>query len=78
MVLARFLPRDEQFFDQFQESADNASDVTRALLDVVAHEHTGSGASWRRDHAPHLQCPEQHLRHAARPGGYPGPGGQAG
>ena len=37
MVLARFLPRDEQFFDQFQESADNASEVTRALLDVVAH-----------------------------------------
>lgn len=35
MVLARFLPRDEQFFDQFQESAENASEVTKALLDVV-------------------------------------------
>lgn len=38
MVLARFLPRDEQFFDQFQESADNASEVTKALLDVVSNE----------------------------------------
>ena len=37
MVLARFLPRDEQFFDQFQESADNATEVTRALLDVVSN-----------------------------------------
>ena len=37
MVLARFLPRDEQFFDQFQESADNASEVTKALIDVVAN-----------------------------------------
>ena len=38
MVLARFLPRDEQFFDQFQEAADNAVDVTRVLVDVVAAE----------------------------------------
>ncbi len=37
MVLARFLPRDEQFFDQFQESVDNASEVTKALIDVVAN-----------------------------------------
>jgi uncharacterized protein Yka (UPF0111/DUF47 family) len=37
MVLARFLPRDEQFFDQFQESADNAAEVTRVLLDVVSN-----------------------------------------
>ena len=37
MVLARFLPRDEQFFDQFQESADNASEVTKVLIDVVAN-----------------------------------------
>lgn len=37
MVLARFLPRDEQFFDQFQESADNASEVTKALVDVVVN-----------------------------------------
>jgi uncharacterized protein len=37
MVLARFLPRDEQFFDQFQESADNASEVTKVLVDVVAN-----------------------------------------
>lgn len=37
MVLARFLPRDEQFFDQFQESTDNAAEVTKALLDVVSH-----------------------------------------
>src|SRR5215211_2259543 len=37
MVLSRFLPRDEQFFDQFQESADNASEVTKVLVDVVAN-----------------------------------------
>ena len=37
MVLSRFLPRDEQFFDQFQESADNASEVTKALVDVVSN-----------------------------------------
>jgi uncharacterized protein len=37
MVLARFLPRDEQFFDQFQESADNASEVTKTLIDVVSN-----------------------------------------
>jgi predicted phosphate transport protein (TIGR00153 family) len=38
MVLARFLPRDEQFFDQFQEAADNAVEVTRVLVEVVATE----------------------------------------
>lgn len=36
MVLARFLPRDEQFFDLFQQSADNAAEVTAVLAKVVA------------------------------------------
>lgn len=35
MVLARFLPRDEQFFDQFQDSAQNAAEVTSVLARVV-------------------------------------------
>jgi predicted phosphate transport protein (TIGR00153 family) len=35
MVLARFLPRDEQFFDHFRDSAANAAEVTRALVKVV-------------------------------------------
>ncbi len=36
MVLARFLPKDEQFFDFFAEAAANAVEVTNALADVVA------------------------------------------
>jgi predicted phosphate transport protein (TIGR00153 family) len=35
MVLARFLPRDEQFFDQFEEAAANAAEVTEVLFHVV-------------------------------------------
>lgn len=35
MVLARFLPRDEQFFDHFRDSAENASEVTTVLARVV-------------------------------------------
>jgi predicted phosphate transport protein (TIGR00153 family) len=35
MVLARFLPRDEQFFDHFRDSAANAAEVTAALINVV-------------------------------------------
>jgi predicted phosphate transport protein (TIGR00153 family) len=35
MVLARFLPRDEQFFDHFQESAANAAEVTAVLSRLV-------------------------------------------
>ena len=35
MVLARFLPRDEQFFDHFQESAANAAEVTAVLARLV-------------------------------------------
>jgi uncharacterized protein len=35
MVLARFLPRDEQFFDHFQEAATNAAEVTAVLTTVV-------------------------------------------
>lgn len=36
MVLARFLPRDEQFFDHFRDSAANAAEVTAVLAEVVA------------------------------------------
>lgn len=35
MVLARFLPRDEQFFDHFRDSAANAAEVTAVLAKVV-------------------------------------------
>lgn len=35
MVLARFLPRDEQFFDLFREAADNAVEVAATLVAVV-------------------------------------------
>ncbi|MFN8590556.1 MAG: DUF47 family protein [Thermomicrobiales bacterium] len=38
MVLARFLPRDEQFFDHFRESATNAAEVTAALVEVVTND----------------------------------------
>jgi predicted phosphate transport protein (TIGR00153 family) len=37
MVLARFLPRDEQFFDQFEEAGVNAAEVTEVLTRVVAN-----------------------------------------
>jgi predicted phosphate transport protein (TIGR00153 family) len=35
MVLARFLPRDEQFFDHFREAASNAAEVARLLAELV-------------------------------------------
>jgi predicted phosphate transport protein (TIGR00153 family) len=35
MVLARFLPRDEQFFDHFRDSAANAAEATAVLARVV-------------------------------------------
>ena len=35
MVLARFLPRDEQFFDHFRDAAQNAADVAAVLAEVV-------------------------------------------
>jgi uncharacterized protein Yka (UPF0111/DUF47 family) len=34
MVLARFLPRDEQFFKLFRESAANAAEAARLLFDL--------------------------------------------
>jgi uncharacterized protein Yka (UPF0111/DUF47 family) len=37
MVLARFLPQDERFFDYFREAADNAAEVAKALLDLLDH-----------------------------------------
>src|SRR5918995_2721372 len=44
MVLARFLPRDEQFFDQFEDAGVNAAEVTEVLARVVA-----SGVDRERD-----------------------------
>ncbi|MEO6892279.1 MAG: DUF47 family protein [Ktedonobacteraceae bacterium] len=35
MVLARFLPRDEHFFDYFHEAAANAAEVAQALSDLL-------------------------------------------
>jgi uncharacterized protein Yka (UPF0111/DUF47 family) len=35
MVLSRFLPRDEQFFDHFRDSATNAAETTAVLVKIV-------------------------------------------
>ncbi len=35
MVLTRFLPRDERFFEYFREAATNATDVANALVDLL-------------------------------------------
>jgi len=35
MVLARFLPRDEKFFDYFREAATNATEVATLLYEVL-------------------------------------------
>ena len=37
MVLARFLPHDEQFFDHFEDAGKNAAEVTEVLIRVVAN-----------------------------------------
>jgi uncharacterized protein len=37
MVLARFLPRDEHFFDYFHKAASNAAEVAQALRDLLDH-----------------------------------------
>jgi uncharacterized protein len=37
MVLARFLPRDEQFFKYFEEAAQNATEAAEALVDLIEH-----------------------------------------
>lgn len=37
MVLARFLPRDERFFDYFRQASENAAEVARALCDLLEH-----------------------------------------
>jgi predicted phosphate transport protein (TIGR00153 family) len=37
MVLARFLPKDEQFFDHFRDAALNAAEVTSLLGRVIAN-----------------------------------------
>jgi predicted phosphate transport protein (TIGR00153 family) len=35
VVLARFLPRDEQFFKHFADAAENAAEAARVLADVI-------------------------------------------
>ncbi len=35
MVLARFLPRDEQFFTHFRDAAENAAETARMLNEIV-------------------------------------------
>jgi predicted phosphate transport protein (TIGR00153 family) len=37
MVLTRFLPRDERFFDYFREAARNAAEAAAALVDLFEH-----------------------------------------
>src|SRR4051794_22226930 len=37
MVLARFLPRDERFFDYFRDAAKNAAATAHLLVDLVEH-----------------------------------------
>jgi len=37
MVLARFLPQNERFFDYFHEVAENAAEVAQALRDLLDH-----------------------------------------
>jgi predicted phosphate transport protein (TIGR00153 family) len=37
MVLARFLPRDERFFDYFKDAANNAAEVAQTLSDLLDH-----------------------------------------
>ena len=37
MVLARFLPRDERFFDYFHKAVENAEEVAQALSDLLDH-----------------------------------------
>lgn len=37
MVLARFLPRDERFFDYFQDAVINAREVAQLLVDLFEH-----------------------------------------
>ncbi|MFL5658072.1 MAG: DUF47 domain-containing protein [Ktedonobacteraceae bacterium] len=37
MVLARFLPRDERFFDYFHKAVENAAEVAQALRDLLDH-----------------------------------------
>lgn len=37
MVLARFLPHDERFFDYFRDAANNAAEAARLLLDIFEH-----------------------------------------
>ena len=80
MVLARFLPQDEQFFGHFRDAAANALEVAAApgRGGRAGRRDRAQGpplarprAPRRRDHPPDLQRAQQHLRHAARPRGHP-------
>jgi len=37
MVLARFLPRNERFFDYFHQATENAAEVAQVLCDLLEH-----------------------------------------
>src|SRR2546421_630265 len=37
MVLSRFLPQDQRFFNYFRDAATNAAQVAQALLDLLDH-----------------------------------------
>jgi predicted phosphate transport protein (TIGR00153 family) len=39
MVLARFLPRDEQFFTHFRDAAENAAETARILSEIVENSN---------------------------------------
>jgi uncharacterized protein len=47
MVLARFLPRDERFFDYFQQAASNAAEVAQELCDLLEHFSDVEGKALR-------------------------------
>ncbi|HEU0165607.1 MAG TPA: DUF47 family protein [Thermomicrobiales bacterium] len=48
MVLSRFLPKDEQFFDFFREAAENASESARLLASILAIDGDESARNVRR------------------------------
>ncbi len=49
MVLARFLPRDEQFFTHFADAAKNAVEIAELLAEIVnsgADDDRAQCAGW--------------------------------
>ncbi|MGN6564036.1 MAG: DUF47 domain-containing protein [Thermomicrobiales bacterium] len=50
MVLARFLPRDEKFYEYFNDAARNAAETAQLLVDLVEHyEDVGPKVQRLRD-----------------------------